>query len=355
MMIFNPLKVNNLTLPNRMVRSATAERIAMLSEEDGERLGNIYAALARGGVGLIISGHVAVHPSGRLYPAMAGIYAEGNFKAWRRAIEITHRAGGRLCLQLNHGGGRCAKGAEGEAYCVSCLPDFPSDPMTGIELTGDKIGMLIRAFAAAAKKARELGADGVQIHAAHGYLVSQFLSPLTNRRQDQWGGNLENRARFIRLVIQSVRKETGSDFPVGTKLGAGDDDPSGLTIEDSMQVAEWLGDDGLDFVEISGGFRADICRRHVKAGRNEGYYLPLAARFKAKLKIPVLAVGGMRSLLKMNEAIALHQCDAVSMSRPLIRQPDLPQILQAGGESTCRGCTLCLLHREGPTACQAQR
>jgi len=353
--IFDPLQINSLTLPNRIARSATAERIAMRSETDGESLAGLYTALAKGGVGLIISGHIYVHPSGRIYPTMAGICREENFTAWRRTIDLTRRAGGTLFLQLNHGGGRCSKEVESAAVCVSSLPDFPKDPMLGTELTEDKILELIKAFAAAARKARELGADGAQIHAAHGYLVSQFLSPLTNRRNDKWGGALEDRARFIRLVIQNARASVGNDFSLGIKLGACDDSPEGLQIEEALTVAGWLAEDGLDYIEVSGGFRADLCRRHAGPGKNEGYYLPFAARFKARLKIPVFAVGGMRSLAKMNEAIASNQCDAVSMSRPLIRQPDLPLILRAGGASECCGCNLCLLKQGQPTACHAQK
>ncbi|MDD5482904.1 MAG: NADH:flavin oxidoreductase [Kiritimatiellae bacterium] len=349
--IFDPLKIKNITLPNRIVRSATGERIATRGEFSGDLLGEKYAALARGGAGLIISGHVAVHPSGKIYETMASIYSDADFRAWRRAIDITHAAGGILFLQLNHGGGRCSKYAGGAAVCVSPLADFPGDPMEGRELTAEKISELSGAFADAALKARELGADGVQIHAAHGYLVSQFLSPLTNRRKDEWGSSLENRARFLRSVICAARRAVGKDFPVGVKIGACDDDSGGLKMEETLQVAKWLETEGLDFIEISGGFRKDIALRKVRPGVNEGYYLPFTARFKNELSIPVFAVGGLRSVVKMNEALALKQCDAIAMSRPLICQPDLPLILRAGGESACRGCSLCLLKPDGPTVC----
>jgi len=354
MTIFDPFKVKNITLPNRIVRSATAERIAMQDEREGRQLGEIYAALARGGVGLIISGHNTVHPSGRLYPTMASISSEGNFKAWRKTVEITHEAGGVLFLQLNHGGGRCSKNAESTAVCVSLLPDFPKDSMLGAELDNEKIHELIKAFAAAARNAREVGADGVQIHAAHGYLISQFLSPLTNRRQDEWGLSLECRAEFLRMAVREARKAVGDDFPLGIKLGACDDDPAGLRLEETLQVAKWAEADGIDFIEISGGFRKDLARRHVKPGVNEGYYLPFAAQFKKELKIPVFVVGGLRSLEKMNAALSAGQCDAVSMSRPLLCQPDYPRILREGGECRCCGCSLCLLKQTQPTVCHSK-
>lgn len=354
--VFDPLKIKNISLPSRIVRSATAERIAMRCEHDGERLGNIYAALAGGGVGLIISGHVAAHPSGRLHPSMPFLHENANAKAWRPAIDLTRKAGGTLFIQLNHGGGRCRVENDVNPVCVSYLPDRKNDPMLGAELTGHQICELIMAFADDARRARDLGADGVQIHAAHGYLVSQFLSPLTNRRVDEWGGSLEGRVNFLRSIIRAARESVGNDFPLGVKLGACDDDPVGLQIEETLQTAKWLEEDGIDFIEISGGFRADIAMRRVGPGKNEGYYLPFSAQFKKQMKIPVFAVGGLRSLDKMNEALALNQCDAVSMARPLICQPDLPLILREEGKrgrSECRGCNLCLVKHDRPTACYA--
>lgn len=388
-MMFDPLITNKFSLRSRFVRSATAERIAMANESEGKVLGEKYAALARGGVGLIISGHITVHPSGRLHPLMAAIYTEENLSAWRRAVKLTHEAEGMVFLQLNHGGGRCRTSDEvnlparlqrlersdcGQAMlsttgglqsgplCVSYLPERPNDAMLGCELTGTQIQELIKAFADAARNARAVGADGVQIHAAHGYLVSQFLSPLTNRRKDEWDGALEGRARFLRMVVRAVREAVGEKFPIGVKLGACDDDPAGLKMEETLQVAKWLAtpkdwveEDGIDFIEISGGFRSDLVRRRVSPGKNEGYYLPFAGRFKKELKIPVFAVGGLRSLEKMNEALSLNQCDAAAMSRPLICQPDLPEILRTAGKSgksACRGCNLCLFKNDQPTACQ---
>ncbi|MFC1454385.1 NADH:flavin oxidoreductase [Verrucomicrobiota bacterium] len=351
--VFDPFIIKNTNLPSRIVRSATAERIAMRSEHDGECLGNIYATLAGGGVGLIISGHVAAHPSGRLHPSMPFIHDKVNARAWRLAIDLTHKADGTLFIQLNHGGGRCREENDVSPVCVSYLPDRKNDPMLGTELTVESIRELIAAYADDAQRVRDLGTDGIQIHAAHGYLISQFFSPLTNLRADEWGGSLDGRVNFLRCVIRAVRESVGNDFPLGVKLGACDEDPAGLTIEETLQAAKWLEEDGIDFIEISGAFRSDIAARRVGPGKNEGYYLPFAAQFKKIMKIPVLAVGGLRSLEKMNEAISLNQCDAVSMSRPLICQPDLPAILRGGGKSECRGCNLCLLRHDRQTACHS--
>ncbi|MFA7160749.1 MAG: NADH:flavin oxidoreductase [Kiritimatiellia bacterium] len=350
----DPFKIKNIVLPSRIVRSATAERIAMRDERDGEILGQIYAELAGGGVGLIISGHIAVHPAGRLHASMPMIYGSINAASWRAAMALARKAGGTVFFQLNHGGGRCRVENGCDPVCVSYLPGREHDAMLGRELTGNDISALISAYADAARKARDLGADGIQIHAAHGYLVSQFLSPLTNRRSDEWGGALEGRANFLRTVLRAVRSTLGADCPLGVKLGACDEDPSGLKIEETLLLAQWLEADGIDFIEISGAFRADIAMRKVGPGKNEGYYLPFAAQFKKILKIPVIAVGGLRSLEIINGAISSGQCDAVAMSRALICQPNLPQILRSGGKSECRGCNLCLLRHDRQTGCHAR-
>jgi 2,4-dienoyl-CoA reductase-like NADH-dependent reductase (Old Yellow Enzyme family) len=353
--VFDPFKIKDITLPSRIVRSATAERIAMRDEKEGETLGQIYASLAEGGAGLIISGHIAVHPSGRLHASMPLMHGGFNAKAWRLAVTLAHKAGCTVFFQLNHGGGRCrVENDVVRPVCVSCLPERPNDPMLGAELTGNDIRELIAAYSAAARHARELGADGIQVHGAHGYLISQFLSPSANRRADEWGGSLEGRANFLRSVFRAIRESVGPDFPLGVKLGACDDDPAGLKIEETLQAAKWLEADGLDFIEISGAFRSDIAMRRAGPGKNEGYYLPFAEQFKKLLKIPVVAVGGLRSLEKMNEALSRNQCDAVAMSRPLICQPDLPVVLRGGGKSECRGCNLCLLRHDRQTGCHAK-
>lgn len=351
--IFDPITIKHLSLPSRLIRSATAERLAMETPEEGERLGSMYAALVRGGVGLVITGHIAVHPTGRLHPLMAGLYEDRHTIAWRRAVTLTHEAGGFLVAQINHGGGRVKPDGQ-TPLCVSSLPNRAHDPMWGTPLTPEMIEALISAFARTARLVQDIGMDGLQIHAAHGYLGSQFFSPATNRRTDEWGGTLEGRARFLQRVIQAVRGAVGSDFPIGMKLGASDDDPVGLQIEESLQAAEWFQKDGLDFIEISGAFRSNIAARKVKPGVGEGYYLSIARRFKERLSIPVMAVGGLRSLETMNSAIQSGICDAVAVARPLIRQPDFLSILRQGGQSDCIGCNLCLLNNTQVTECHAR-
>ena len=351
--LFDPVRLGSLSLGCRLVRSATAERISMDAEGDGDRLGIFYEPLVRGGVGLIITGHMTVHPSGRHHARMAGIYTDRQRAEWRRAVERVHRAGGRIAAQINHAGGRAAA-TPAATVCVSPLPDRSPDPMRGTELTEKGIEELIAAFGTAARHARDIGFDAVQVHGAHGYLGSQFLSPLTNRRTDSWGGSMEGRARFLRHVVRAARSAVGPDYPLGMKLGALDSGPAGLTVDDTLAAAGWFVEDSLTFIEISGAFHAEIAARKVKPGKGEGYYLPLARQFKERLSIPVIAVGGLRSLETINSALTAGACDAVAMSRPLICEPDLAVRLRSGGKSACIGCNLCMLRNDDVTQCYAK-
>lgn len=347
---FKPMNLAGMALQSHIVRSATAERIPLDSDEEAERLGKKYAELARGGVGMVVTGHVAVAPSGHTNRTMPGAYSETQAARWALVARTAHAGGAVVCGQINHTGGR-SKGELGPQYCVSVIPERTRDAMVGQELTSGEIEDLIEAFAAAARLMRDAGMDAVQIHAAHGYLINQFLSPLTNRRSDAWGGELEGRARFGRRVVLAVRRAVGPGFPVGMKFGVFDDDPAGLSVEESLGVAKWFEEDGLDFIEISGGFRMDVIARNVRAGKGEGYYASISRQFKEVLGIPVISVGGYRTLEAIDKALKSGVCDAVALSRPLIRQPNVAEALKKDGAFTCLGCNLCLLNMEGETRC----
>lgn len=360
MRLFEPLEIAGLRLKSRLVRSATAERIAVETPEQAQRLGEKYAELARGQVGLVITGHIAVDPSGRAHPFMPGLYADRHIPLWNKVIEVASGSGALVCAQINHGGGRCKAENAGSdpalfphPICVSVC-DRPRDAMAGHELTEADIEAMIGAYAAAASRARKAGFHAVQIHAAHGYLASQFLSPTSNRRNDAWGGSLDNRARFARSVTRAVRQAVGEDFPLGMKLGVMDEEGSGgLTLDETLQLVKWFEDDGLNFLEVSGAFRSDVISRNVRAGKGEAYYLEAARRVKEVLRIPVFAVGGFRTLAAIEQALASGGCDAISMSRSLIRQPNASEVLRTRGQFDCKGCNLCILRSNGDTHCHA--
>lgn len=357
--VFEPMEIAGLSMRSAVIRSATAERIRVETIEEGEALARFYEPLVRSGVGMIITGHIAVDASGRVRESMPLILSDGEQAAWRRVADRVHEWGGLICAQLNHGGGRChtvdAEALSGRLQgpvCVSRLPEIPRDPMLETELDEDGVTTIIDAFARSAASAKKNGMDAVQIHGAHGYLGSQFLSPSTNHRTDEWGGGIENRARFLREVVAAVRAAVGADYPVGMKLGVIDDeDRSGLTVDDALTAAREFEVAGLDFIEISGAFDRNLADHRVRAGKGEAYYLPLAKRFKGELNIPVIAVGGFRSLEVMEEALASGACDAVSASRPFIHDPWFLDHLRDGEPSGCGCRNRCLLQREGATRC----
>jgi 2,4-dienoyl-CoA reductase-like NADH-dependent reductase (Old Yellow Enzyme family) len=331
-MLFSPAQIGSLTLPNRLVRSATAEMLADDAGRPSQALADLYRELARGGVGLIITGHMYVAPVGKGHPQMSGIYDDDLIPDLRRLTDAVHDEGGRIGVQINHAG-RQTRSDDVEH------PIGPSDeevvpPGRGARaMTSEEIEATIDAFAQAARRAIEAGFDAVQIHAAHGYLVSQFLSPLANRRDDDWGGSLENRMRFLGSVARACRDAVGSDVPLLVKLGMRDEAEGGLSLDEGAAVVAALAGFGFDAVELSGGV-AETPRFNIVAeielGIDEGYFRPFAQRAQKATDLPVLLVGGFRSAAVMQEVLESGDVQFISMCRPLICEPDLPHRLAAG-------------------------
>jgi 2,4-dienoyl-CoA reductase-like NADH-dependent reductase (Old Yellow Enzyme family) len=340
--LFSPVSIGNLRLKNRLVRSATAECLA--TEPIGRAtpaLAALYGELAQGDVGLIISGHAYVLPEGKAHPEMLSAHCDEMLPGLTTLAEAVHADGGRIALQINHGGRQCDPEVTPELMAPSAVPT-PSGN-TPREMTQAEIVAAIEAFAQAARRAKIAGIDAVQIHGAHGYLVSQFLSPHTNRRTDQWGGDFERRLRFLASVCEAVRGQVGADYPVFIKLGLMDNldqAPDGLALDDGAQIVARLADLGLDAVEVSGGYGGESdfsTRLAVGTKAPEAYFLPLARRARAATELPVILVGGMRSRAVMDDVLASGDADLISMCRPLIREPDLPRRLQ-NGETMVSAC-----------------
>jgi 2,4-dienoyl-CoA reductase-like NADH-dependent reductase (Old Yellow Enzyme family) len=219
-------------------------------------------------------------------------------------------------------------------------------------MTSEEIARLIEAYAQAARRVQEAGFDGVQIHGAHGYLVSQFLSPFVNRRTDEWGGDVEGRMRFLRAVCQAVREQVGPDYPVFIKLGMMDGIGEGLTLEEGLQVITALEEMGLDAVEISGGIGGggDLnTRKGIRSEEEEAYFRPLAQKARQVTELPIVLVGGFRSRGVMESVLAAGDADFISVCRPLICEADLPNRLRQGLQerSACLSANLCWPERAG--------
>jgi 2,4-dienoyl-CoA reductase-like NADH-dependent reductase (Old Yellow Enzyme family) len=345
-LLFTPQTFGHLTLPNRLVRSATAERMA---DDDGHprpEMVALYQALARGGVGLIISGHMYVHPSGKAHPEMTGIYADELVPSLRKLTRAVHKEGGLVAAQINHAGRKNDPSLKLEPIAPSAVEDSRISKRTSRALTAAEIEDLIDAFGQAARRARQAGFDAVQIHSAHGYLNSQFLSPLTNHRTDEWGGSLPNRMRFLQRVVESVRRYVGEDYPIFTKLGMMDGIEGGLTLEEGAQVVAAMRQMGLDAVELSGGFGSKHfvnVRKGIRREADEAYFLKLAQKARQATGLPLMLVGGFRSRTVMEKVLADGDADFISLCRPLINDPDFPNKLRAGTKqhSDCLSANNC--------------
>lgn len=330
-LLFTPGQIGHLNLPNRLVRSATAERLADGGGRPTPRLKTLYRELVRGGVGLIITGHFYIHPSGKAHPEMTGIYADELIPGLAELADAVHQEGGRVVAQINHGGMQCSPETVSETLAPSAInAAFLEQPAR--EMRPDEITHLIQAYAQAARRAKEAGFDGVQLHGAHGYLISQFLSPYVNRRSDEWGGDLQGRTRFLRSICQAVRAQVGPDYPVFIKLGLRDGIEGGLTLEEGVQIVAALAEMGLDGVEISSGVQETSSRPNPQ----EPYFRPLARAARPATRLPILLVGGFRSRQEMEEVLSAGEADFISLCRPLIREPDLPNRMRLGLQERSR-------------------
>lgn len=340
--LFSPANIGSLELPNRLVRSATAERLA--TEPVGRAtpaLAALWTELVLGGVGLIITGHAYVAPEGRAHPEMLGVHCDEMIPGLQMLAEAVHTAGGRVALQINHGGRQCDPACTPARIAPSAVPH--GSRAAPQEMTPNQIVETVNAYGQAARRAKLAGMDAVQLHGAHGYLIGQFLSPHTNRRTDTWGGDFERRLRFLATICEAVRGQVGADYPVFIKLGMMDNlerVPDGLTPEDGTRIVARLAGLGLDAVEISGGSDGGEdfnSRLAVGTKQPEAYFRSLARRAKAATHLPVILVGGLRSRAVMDNVLSAGDADFVALCRPLIREPDLPNRLQSG-QATVAAC-----------------
>ena len=344
--MFEPSEINGLQLANRFVRSATWEAMATDSGECTSRLTDLMAGLAAGGVGLIISGHTYVSLEGKAGTKQLGVYQDALIPQLQAMTTAVHENGGKIVMQLAHAGIFAASDLTG------MTPLAPSN-LAGVyefphaEMTAGDIQKVAAAFGAGAERARQAGFDGVQIHAAHGYLLSQFLSPYFNRRTDAYGGSIQNRTRALLEVARAVRATAGEDYPVLVKMNCRDFHENGLSLEDSAQAGSMLAEAGVDAIEISGGNRVagrlGPARVGIKSDDQEAYFRNEAGVFKKNIQVPLILVGGTRSFQVAEHLVDKGPADYVSMCRPLIREPDLINRWKSGDlrKSACDSDNLC--------------
>ena len=347
--LFDQVKIGNVTLKNRLVRSATWEGMCDDSGAVTEQLLDYYKVLTEGGIGLIITGYSYVRADGKQLPSKMGIHADEMIEGLKRLSAVVHQAGGTVFCQLVHAGGQTSSKVIGCQPMAPSAIDFPSFDETPRQMTIDDIDEVVAAFAAAAKRAEQAGFDGVQLHGAHGYLINQFLSPLMNQRTDAYGGSLENRMRFLVRVCEAVRAAVSSGYPVTVKLTAADHLDGGFRVEEAVEVAKRLEEIGVHAIEVSSGTSASgemgPVRQKIVTVEQEAYNAELSHRIKAAVTIPVMVVGGLRSGDVLNQLLWESSADLFALSRPLIREPDLPQKWHNDNSylSTCISCNGCFL------------
>jgi 2,4-dienoyl-CoA reductase-like NADH-dependent reductase (Old Yellow Enzyme family) len=299
--------------------------------------------LAKGGVGLIISSHAYVSPEGQAVAGQLGAYKDELIPSLQLMTEVVHRLGGKIVMQLSHAGCFASQKSTGSDRWVVSDDGKPGAHV----MTAQDIGNITAAFAEGARRAQMAGFDGVQLHSAHGYLLSQFLSPVFNHRDDDYGGDIQNRARMVLEVCQAVRKAVGKNYPVLIKLNCQDFVENGLTLEDSAQVGLMLAEAGLDAIELSGGLLTSVklspSRPAKPSAPEEPYYLNEAREFKKQVSIPLILVGGIRSLAMSEYILENGIADYVAMSRPFIKDPDLINRWKAGQsvKSECKSDNRC--------------
>ena len=328
---------NGSIIPNRIAKSAMSERLGTLDNRPTPELAHLYARWAEGGLGLSITGNVMVDRRALGEPNNVAVENEQDVDALRAWAAAGTRGGTQLWMQINHPGKQTPKGLNRETVSPSAVA-FRADLArffdTPRELRPDEIEDIIARYGRTAAIAQKAGFSGVQIHGAHGYLVSQFLSPHHNRRSDDWGGTPEKRRRFVLAVLAEMRRLVGSTFPIGIKLNSADFQRGGFSEEESLDTIRALAEAGIDLVEISGGTYEAPAMTGVRESTRarEAYFIEFAEKVRAASRVPLMVTGGFRSLDGMGQAIESGALDFVGLARTLALEPDLPRRLLAGEE-----------------------
>ncbi|WP_296048645.1 NADH:flavin oxidoreductase/NADH oxidase family protein [uncultured Alteromonas sp.] len=338
MSLFHSLTLpNGIVIPNRIAKAAMEENLATADNLPSPQMMALYAAWASGGSGLLISGNVMI--DGRAMTGPGGVVLENDehlpvFQQW---AALGKQQGATFFLQLNHPGRQMPASLGQPTWAPSEVPmalgkmsTFFNPPQA---MTNEKIADIISRFVTSARLAEQAGFDGVEIHAAHGYLINQFLSPLTNKRTDQWGGNLAGRARLLLEVIKQTKAAVSPSFAIAVKLNSADFQRGGFSYDDARQVVLWLNELNIDLLELSGGsYEAPAMQGSARDGSTlarEAFFLTFAAELKQIATMPVMVTGGIRRLAVAREVRA-QQVDIVGMATALAICPELPNLWQQG-------------------------
>ena len=334
-LLFTPITLpNGTTIKNRFFKSAMSEGMGTRDFQPKKNIATLYKRWAEGGTGLIITGNIMVDPKGTAEPGNIVFDKNSNMEILKNWANQGQQHGAKVMVQLNHPGKQAPKTVSKQTVAPSAVPlgnglnKLFSTPRA---LTTSEVEELVQKFVTSAKITKEAGFSGVQIHAAHGYLISQFLSPHDNRRTDKYGGSLENRMRFLKEIYLGMREELGKDFPIGIKINSTDFKEDGLTEEDSLKTIIELANLGLDFVEISGGtYERPAMMGTTSKSTNQVFFAEYSKKLKQKIDIPVVVTGGIRSINAMNTLLNDNTTDLIGIARPLTIDPNIPNKIKQG-------------------------
>lgn len=345
--LFDEIKIGNLSIKNRFARSATWENMT----DDGkmnQKLYDLYEELAKGEVGLIITGYANIVEEEQPNPGMFGIYNDSFIEGYKKLCDKVHEYNSKIILQVAYGGTKTKYNVgERKIFAPSNIPELSTGTI-GTPMTKEDIDCIVTAFGQSARRAKESGFDGIEIHGAHTYLINQFLSPYYNQRTDEYGGSLENRMRFLVEIYTAMRNETGLDYPILLKLTATDFFDGGLTFEETRKIARKMEKLGIDAIEISGNIhgRGESLIDHEFEGykiQKEAYFGEFAEVIAGEIKIPVVTVGGIKTYEAADKFLKSSNVSMFGLSRPLLTEPHLIKRWKEGERKKvkCVRCSKC--------------
>ena len=338
--IAEQIQIRNTTFKNRVIKGAMSEALANTAGEPNHLHLGLYGAWAKGGLGCAITGNVMVDARAKNEPGVVIVETERDLAKLKQWADLGKQHGMVQLIQLSHPGRQCPKGLNKETVAPSAVPFsamLATTFATPRALREDEILDLIQRFATSAAICEKAGFEGVQLHGAHGYLISEFLSPLTNKRTDQWGGSIENRTRFLLEIYKAVRTATSENFIISVKLNSADFQKGGITEEEVISVFKAIDEAGIDLIDISGGTYEAPAMAGAKSNQRkestiarEAYFLDFAEKIRKEVKCKLMVTGGFRTVKGMNAALESGACDFIGIARPLAVETDLTDRLIAG-------------------------
>jgi 2,4-dienoyl-CoA reductase-like NADH-dependent reductase (Old Yellow Enzyme family) len=327
---------NGTKVNNRFLKSAMSEILGSGNHAPTKELINVYSRWAEGETGILVTGNVMIDKTALGEPRNVVVENRDNLDLLKEWADAGKKRGNHIFVQLNHPGKQSPKNLSPKPVAPSAIPlgkgleKFFVSPRA---LEDEEIYEIINRFANSAEIVKEAGFTGVQIHAAHGYLVSQFLSPLHNQRKDKWGGNVENRMRFLIEIYKAIRERVGDDYPVSVKINSADFRNGGFTEDEALKVFKKLDELGIDLIELSGGsYESPVMTGKNMKSDNEAYFIDIAKKVKKELKTPIAVTGGFRTSSAMEDAIKSGKTDFIGIGRPIAVDPDLSKKIINGEE-----------------------